>query len=206
MEKFDYSQELYHKEYGRVIYACINPEKPYEVIVCPDDGSAVSVSPKDLSAGPEFDHWDALDPRIKYLAMDNTDLKSRHWCGYVTKPEFTPGFGWSIDHVDAVCLPMDCLNPSWFPKVRPEDSLIERPQGTGKLNVSDWVEYVAMDADGSWWGFGDKPNLDSFYAEWVDDTSGAVPIDPGELPDISYDSWTDALFKINDDGTLSKED
>lgn len=59
-----------------------------------------------------------------------------------------------------------------------------------KFEVSDWVRYIAIDEDGSMWGFENKPELNIYEDMWI--TSF------GRYEQISdtFNYWENSLEKV----------
>ncbi|MDH5517001.1 MAG: hypothetical protein OEY36_04150 [Gammaproteobacteria bacterium] len=60
-------------------------------------------------------------------------------------------------------------------------------------NMPDWVNYVAQDADGQWWGYETEPNLS--HISWYENEVGRiVKLDKTK----AQSHWQQSLLKVTD--------
>ncbi len=58
-------------------------------------------------------------------------------------------------------------------------------------DIPDWVQWIAQDADGAWWGYQVEPNLS--HQSWYENEVGkSVPLDKG-MPNTDWELSLDRL-------------
>ncbi len=61
------------------------------------------------------------------------------------------------------------------------------------LEVPAWVNYIAQDADGSWWGYSVEPLQN--HRGWYENELGENVKLVDELHSSEYTDWQNSLFK-----------